>query len=86
MNAISRFVRSRGSSSTDTIICRLDGSSLTVRLRLLGYDDCEFECEHALEPGELVKIKIHRMGSIRARIISQHSGLVVAEFAKECPV
>lgn len=86
MNAINWIVRSRGSSSSDTTICRLDGSSVTVRLRLLGYDDCEFETDQSFQPGELVNIKIHRMGSIRARVISQLSGLVVAEFVKECPV
>jgi hypothetical protein len=55
-------------------------------LRLLGYEGCEISCDLALEPREQVNIEIFRMGSIRARVRSQHSGIIEFEFEKECPV
>jgi hypothetical protein len=67
-------------------VSRLDGSEVTVRLRLLGYDGCEFESEHGFEPGEEVSIHLYRMGWIRARIESQQSCVVEARFDKECSV
>jgi hypothetical protein len=67
-------------------VSRLDGSEVTVRLRLLGYDCCEFESDHGFTLGEQVSIHLYRMGSIRARITSQQSRVVEAEFDKECLV
>jgi hypothetical protein len=67
-------------------VCRLDGSEVSVRLRLLGYDGCEFECSERFDTGEQISIHIYRMGWIRARILSLQSGIVEAEFDKDCPV
>ena len=67
-------------------VFRSDGSEVPVRLRLLGYDGCEFESDEDFASGEQVSIHIYRMGRIRARIISRRSRLVEAEFDKECPV
>ena len=67
-------------------VSRLDGSEVPVRLRLLGYEGCEFESDHRFALGEQVSIHIFRMGWIRARIISRHSHVIEAEFDKECPV
>ena len=86
MNAIDWILRRPDTSSADTVICRTDGSTLTVRLRLLGYDGCEFESSHHFAPGEQINVRIYRMGSIRARIVSQQSSVVEAEFVKESPV
>ena len=76
------------SPSTDTrvTISRLDGSEAPARLRLLGYDGCEFEADSDFKPGEQVSIRIYRMGSIRARITSSAAKVVEAEFDKTCPV
>src|SRR5258708_29941011 len=38
-----------------------------VRLRLLGYDACEFESDHLFVPGGQVSIHIYRMWCISAR-------------------
>lgn len=67
-------------------VCRLDGSELPVRLRLLGYDSCEFESDQKFTPGEEISIHLFRMGSIRARIVSRDTKVVEAEFLKDCPV
>jgi hypothetical protein len=67
-------------------VSRLDGTEVTVRLRLLGYDGCEFESDDGFALGEQVNIHIYRMGSIRARIASQQSHVIEAEFDKECSV
>ncbi len=67
-------------------VCRVDGSEVPVRLRLFGYDGCEFETDHDFALGEQVSIHIYRMGSIRARIKTSQARLVEAEFIKECPV
>jgi hypothetical protein len=67
-------------------VSRLDGSELAVRLRLLGYDGCEFESDHAFKPGEEISIHLFRMGSIRARIVSHQMKIIEAEFLKDCPV
>lgn len=64
----------------------LDGTEVPVRLRLLGYDSCEFESDHGFVSGEHVNIHIYRMGWIRARITSRQSRVVEAEFDMECPV
>ena len=64
----------------------LDGTEIPVRLRLLGYDRCEFESDHCFDSGEQVSIHIYRMGWIRARITSRKSRVVEAEFDMECPV
>ena len=75
-------------SHTDSrvTICRRDGSEAPARLRLLGFDGCEFESEFEFIPGEQVSIHIYRMGSIRARITSRHERVVEATFESECPV
>ena len=67
-------------------ISRPDGSEAPARLRLLGYDSCEFESDCDFSPGERVSIRIFRMGAIRARITSSHAGVIEAEFDKQCPV
>jgi hypothetical protein len=67
-------------------VTRLDGSLVAVRLRLLGYEGCEFESDHRFAVGEQVSIHIYRMGWIRARITSRQSRIIEAEFDKECPV
>jgi hypothetical protein len=67
-------------------ISRLDGPEIPVRLRLLGYEGCEFESDQAFAEGEQVRIHLHGMGSIRARITSRANGIVGAEFDKDCPV
>lgn len=66
-------------------LCKVDGSEVPVRLRLLGYDSCEFECSHALECGDQVKLHIYRMGWIRAQIVSRQGHLFEAAFDQECP-
>jgi len=55
-------------------------------IRLLGYDGCEFESAAHFANGEQISIHIYRMGWIRARVLSQRSGVVEAEFDKTCPV
>jgi hypothetical protein len=67
-------------------VSRADGSEIPVRLRLLGYEGCEFESDQAFSRGEQVGIHLYRMGCIRARVISMQSRVVEAEFVKECPV
>jgi hypothetical protein len=67
-------------------VCRADGREVPVRLRLLGYDGCEFETDDQFAVGERVNVRIFRMGSIRARIISRETTLVEAEFDKHSPV
>ena len=64
----------------------VDGTEIPVRLRLLGYDSCEFESDHSFDLGEHVSIHIYRMGWIRARITSGRSPVVEAKFDMECPV
>jgi len=63
-----------------------DGTEIPVRLRLLDYSECEFECDEPIEPGSLVIIHLFRMGWIRARILTSRPGVVKAEFLKDCPV
>lgn len=86
-------MRQPGSETTQSLgadmrvsVCRENGSKVPARLRLLTYDACEIVCDHALEPGELVSIELFRMGSIRARVRSAQSGVIEAQFVKECPV
>jgi len=67
-------------------VCRPNVPDVTARLRLLGYDSCEFECDCDFTVGERVSIHIHRMGSIRARITGQNAQVVEAEFDQHCPV
>lgn len=76
------------SPATDTrvTVCRPDGSEAPARLRLLGYDGCEFESDSDFTPGEQVRIHIYRMGSIRAHITAREAKVVEAEFDKNCPV
>jgi len=75
-----------GKAAAQISISRDDGSEIPVRLRLLGYDGCEFETDHPFVPGEPVGIRLYRMGCIRARIVSRQARVVEAEFVKECPV
>lgn len=79
-------LESRSAARADVKVCRLDGSEVAVRLRLLGYDACEFESPERFAKGEQLSIHVYRMGWIRARVLSQHSGIVEAEFDKHCPV
>lgn len=67
-------------------VSRSDGSESSVRLRLLGYDGCEFEADSAFEAGEPISIHIYRMGSIRATVRTHSGRVVVADFDKVCPV
>ena len=67
-------------------VSRVDGPEVPVRLRLLGYDSCEFESDQKFSPGEEVSIHLFRMGSIRARILSGEAKVVEAEFLKDCPI
>jgi hypothetical protein len=67
-------------------VCRSDGCEIPVRLRLLGYDGCEFETDQDFACGERIDIHIYRMGSIRARVVSRRDRVVEVEFDKHCPV
>jgi len=67
-------------------VCRADGTEVAVRLRLLGYDGCEFECDEEFAPGEAVALHLYRMGRIRARIVARQERVVEAVFDMECPV
>ena len=67
-------------------VSRADGSEAQVRLRLLGFNGCEFETDQVFVPGEQVGIHLYRMGCIRARIVSFQAQVVEAEFVKDCPV
>lgn len=73
-------------AATQVRVSRVDGSELPVRLRLLGYDSCEFESDQKFTPGEEISIHLFRMGSIRARILSGQTKVVEAEFLKDCPI
>jgi hypothetical protein len=76
----------RSDASAQVKVRRADTPEIPVRLRLLGYDGCEFETRHRFKPGEQVSIHLFRMGWIRARVVSCRAGVVEAEFVKECPV
>ena len=76
----------RPTEDTRVRVARLDGSEVAVKLRLLGYDGCEFECRERFAVGERISIRIYRMGLIRARVVSRHRRVVEAEFVKDCPV
>ena len=73
-------------AATQVSVSLADGSEISVRLRLLGYNGCEFESDRAFSPGEPIGLHLYRMGSIRARVTSVHERVVEAEFMKECPV
>ena len=73
-------------TSAQVSVSRADGREVPVRLRLLGYDGCEFESDQPFAPGEQVGIHLYRMGCIRARVVSRNSRVVEAEFVKDCPV
>ena len=77
---------SRSAARAEVKVCRHSGSQVAVRLRLLGYDGCEFESVEPFAKGEQISIHIFRMGWIRARVRSQRSGVIEAEFDKDCPV
>lgn len=67
-------------------VCRRDGSEAAARLRLLGFDGCEFDSDAEFALGEQISIHIYRMGSIRARITARNERVVEASFESECPV
>nr|NUR37536.1 hypothetical protein [Sphingomonas sp.] len=69
-----------------TSVCRADGTDVPVRLRLLGYDNCEFESDYPFAIGDRVSIRLYRMGYIRARVTVRQGNVVEAEFVKDCPV
>jgi hypothetical protein len=71
---------------TQVRVARFDGSEVAVKLRLLGYDGCEFECRETFAVGDRLSIHIYRMGLIRARVIAVRRRIVEAEFVKDCPV
>jgi hypothetical protein len=71
---------------TPTSVCRADGTEVSVRLRLLGYDGCEFESENHFAIGERINIRLYRMGSIRARVTARQGSVIETEFLKDCPV
>ena len=73
-------------SGTEVHVSRADGTAVSVRLRLLGYDCCEFQSDSRFAIGELISIHLYRMGLIRARITSSQSRVIEAEFVKNCPV
>lgn len=73
-------------ATTRVSVSRADGSEIPVRLRLLGYEGCEFESDYAFSRGEQIGIHLYRMGCIRARIVSMQARVVEAEFMNECPV
>ena len=79
-------LESRSAARAEVKVSRSSGSEVAVRLRLLGYDGCEFESADHFANGEQISIHIYRMGWIRARVVSQRSGVVEAEFDKTCPV
>lgn len=74
------------SASAQVRVSRSDGTEFPVRLRLLGFEGCEFEADRRLVRGELISIHIYRMGQIRARVLSCRRRIVEAEFVKDCPV
>lgn len=76
----------RAETSPQVKIRLPDGREIAVRLRLLGYDGCEFETRYRFKSGEQLSIHLFRMGWIRARVVSRRRGVVEAEFVKECPV
>ena len=67
-------------------VSRADGSEVAVRLRLLGYDGCEFESDLEFAPGEQLAVHFFRMGRIRARVVSREASVVEAAFDLDCPV
>jgi hypothetical protein len=79
-------LESRSAARAEIKVCRLDGSQVPVRLRLLGYNGCEFESAERFATGEQISIHVYRMGWIRTRVLSQRAGIVEAEFDKHCPV
>jgi hypothetical protein len=79
-------LESRSAARAEVRVCRLSGSEVAVRLRRLGYDGCEFESFEEFAKGEQISIHVYRMGWIRARVLSLGSGIVGAEFDKDCPV
>lgn len=75
-----------GAENAPVRICVADGSELPARLRLLGYEGCEFETRRRLEIGEQISLHLYRMGWIRARVIARRGRVVEAEFIHNSPV
>lgn len=67
-------------------VVRRDGTAVAVTLQQLDYDGCVFECRERFAVGELINIRVYRMGLIRARVLSRRRRTVEAEFVKDCPV
>jgi hypothetical protein len=76
----------RAANDTQVRVGRGNGKEVPVKLRLLGYDGCEFESSERFAVGELVRIHIYRMGMIRGRVASRRWRVVEVEFIKDCPV
>lgn len=86
MHDLDQTLERPGDLAAQVRVSRRGGSEAPVRLRLLGYDGCEFESDQKFAVGEPVSIHIYRMGWIRARVVSRHRRIVEAEFDKHCPV
>ena len=86
MHSIKATLEKELSAEAGVYVSRDDGTAVSVRLRLLGYDACEFQSDEGFAIGELISLHLYRMGSIRARITASHGPVIEAEFVKECPV
>ena len=75
-----------GKKTAKVSVSRADGREVPVRLRLLGYDGCEFEIRPAIRSGRAGRNPSLSMGCIRARVVCRNSRVVEAEFLKDCPV
>jgi hypothetical protein len=78
--------RRAADDATQVRVIRRDGRVVPVTVRLMGYDGCLFECSERFAVGELISIRVYRMGLIRARVLSRRRRTVEAEFVKDCPV
>ncbi|MGN6849226.1 MAG: hypothetical protein ACTHJK_07095 [Sphingomicrobium sp.] len=86
MNDMHLALERSGEAVARVTVSRSDGSEVAVRLRLLGYDGCEFESDRKFAVGEQVSIHLYRMGSIRALIVSRHRKVIEARFDNHSPV
>ena len=72
--------------ATQVRVVRRDGTVVPVTLKTMGYDGCLFECRERFAVGELIGIRVYRMGLIRARVLARRRRIIEAEFVKDCPV
>jgi hypothetical protein len=86
MHSINATLEKKLAAEAGVFVSRDDGTAVSVRLRLLGYDGCEFQSDEGFAIGDLVSLHLDRMGSIRARITASQGSVIEAEFVKECPV